>query len=150
MNILDTKPLIRLLPVAILLLAGCSLISHKKTLPSATSKSTSTHSPVPAVQSVVQPESNQAKNSEQAKINYCRKALDSLKQINAKQAYKYNTSFNSLVSAASQYNSVRDQVATSTRQAVDSMYQFKAAKLCADIDKELMDSLVARGENAVR
>ncbi|WP_455426960.1 permease [Dryocola sp. LX212] len=102
------------------------------------------------MQSVVQPESNQAKNSEQAKINYCRKALDSLKQINAKQAYKYNTSFNSLVSAASQYNSVRDQVATSTRQAVDSMYQFKAAKLCADIDKELMDSLVARGENAVR
>ncbi|VUS70431.1 hypothetical protein SB6419_01069 [Klebsiella spallanzanii] len=27
------------------------------------------------------------------------------------------------------------------------MYQFKSIKLCADIEKELIDSLVKRGEN---
>lgn len=146
MSILNNKPFILLLPVAVFLLAGCSLTSNKKTPVPAPSTSASTALQKP----VNQPEPVQAKNTEQAKIDYCRRALDSLKQVNPKQAQKYNTSFNSLVSAASQYNSVRDQVAVSTRQAVDSMYQFKAAKLCADIDKELMDSLVTRGENAVR
>ena len=49
--------------------------------------------------------------------------------------------------AASQYNSVREKVADPTRLGIDSMYQFKSIKLCADIQKTLIDTLVQRGEN---
>ncbi|MNC26976.1 hypothetical protein D3C75_751290 [compost metagenome] len=77
-------------------------------------------------------------------------ALDSLQKVNPNRARKLSNDFNSLVSAASQYNAVRGQVGDTTRQAIDSMYHFKSVKLCADIDKELMDSLVQRGESAIR
>lgn len=84
---------------------------------------------------------------EQARIDACRKALESLKEVNPKQAAKLGNDFTALLSAASQYNSVRSKVAEPTKQGIDSMYQFKSIKLCADIEKELIDSLVKRGEN---
>ncbi|MDR8640551.1 hypothetical protein XC86_15125, partial [Klebsiella pneumoniae] len=63
------------------------------------------------------------------------------------QATKLSNDFNALVRAASQYNSVREKVADPTRLGIDSMYQFKSIKLCADIQKTLIDSLVQRGES---
>ena len=84
---------------------------------------------------------------EQARLDTCRKALESLKEVNPKQADKLGNEFTALLSAASQYNSVRSKVAEPTKQGIDSMYQFKSIKLCADIEKELIDSLVKRGEN---
>ena len=67
--------------------------------------------------------------------------------MNPKQAAKLGNDFTALLNAASQYNSVRSKVAEPTKQGIDSMYQFKSIKLCADIEKELIDSLVKRGEN---
>ena len=63
------------------------------------------------------------------------------------KATKLSNDFNALVRAASQYNSVREKVADPTRLGIDSMYQFKSIKLCADIQKTLIDSLVQRGES---
>ena len=85
--------------------------------------------------------------TEQERIDTCRRALESLKEVNPKQAVKLGSDFTALISAASQYNSVRNKVAEPTRKGIDSMYQFKSIKLCADIEKELIDSLVKRGEN---
>lgn len=84
---------------------------------------------------------------EQERIDLCRNALDSLKEINPKQAAKFNNDFTALLSAASQYYSIRSKVSEPTRRGIDSMYQFKSIKLCADIEKELMDNLVKQGEN---
>ena len=67
--------------------------------------------------------------------------------MNPKQADKLGNEFTALLSAATQYNSVRSKVAEPTKQGIDSMYQFKSIKLCADIEKALIDSLVKRGEN---
>ncbi|VGI37405.1 Uncharacterised protein [Klebsiella pneumoniae] len=67
--------------------------------------------------------------------------------LNPQQATKLSNDFNALVRAASQYNSVREKVADPTRLGIDSMYQFKSIKLCADIQKTLIDSLVQRGES---
>ena len=67
--------------------------------------------------------------------------------VNPQQATKLSNDFNALVRAASQYNSVREKVADPTRLGIDSMYQFKSIKLCADIQKTLIDSLVQRGES---
>ncbi|MBO2025665.1 hypothetical protein J4733_13685 [Klebsiella pneumoniae] len=84
--------------------------------------------------------------SEQARIESVA-ALDSLKEVNPQQATKLSNDFNALVRAASQYNSVREKVADPTRLGIDSMYQFKSIKLCADIQKTLIDSPVQRGES---
>lgn len=85
--------------------------------------------------------------AEQERMNNCSQALESLKEVHPKEADKFSNEFTALVSAASQYNAVRNKVAEPTKQGIDSMYQFKSIKLCADIEKELIDSLVKRGNN---
>ena len=80
-------------------------------------------------------------------LNTCRQALESLKEVNPQQATKLSSDFTALINAASQYNTVRNKVAEPTKKGIDSMYQFKSIKLCADIEKELIDSLVKRGDN---
>ena len=123
---------LRVIPLAALLVAGCS--------------NTSSRQPVKPIATQQQAEQERAA-SEQARIESCRQALDSLKEVNPQQATKLSNDFNALVRAASQYNSVREKVADPTRLGIDSMYQFKSIKLCADIQKTLIDSLVQRGES---
>ncbi|HIG2339172.1 hypothetical protein [Klebsiella pneumoniae] len=128
----------RVIPLAALLVAGCSNTSSRQPVkPIAT--------PLTSQQQAEQERERAA--SEQARIESCRQALDSLKEVNPQQATKLSNDFNALVRAASQYNSVREKVADPTRLGIDSMYQFKSIKLCADIQKTLIDSLVQRGES---
>lgn len=53
---------------------------------------------------------------EQARLDSCRKALESLKEVNPKQADKLGNEFTALLSAATQYNSVRSKVAEPTKR----------------------------------
>ncbi|EOY4404983.1 permease [Klebsiella michiganensis] len=126
-------------PLALILLAGCNSIQPRQSAESVKPLSESTLSQ--------QQTEQQRIADEQARLDTCRKALESLKEVNPKQADKLGNEFTALLSAASQYNSVRSKVAEPTKQGIDSMYQFKSIKLCADIEKELIDSLVKRGEN---
>lgn len=129
----------RIAPFAVMLLVGCNSTSTRKpnriTTPIADS--------VTSQQQIEQ----QRIAAEQERMNNCSQALESLKEVNPGQAAKFGNDFTALVSAASQYNSVRNKVAEPTKQGIDSMYQFKSIKLCADIEKELIDSLVKRGNN---
>lgn len=126
-------------PLALILLAGCNSIQPVQSAGLVKPLSESTLSQ--------QQTEQQRIADEQARLDTCRKALESLKEVNPKQADKLGNEFTALLSAASQYNSVRSKVAEPTKQGIDSMYQFKSIKLCADIEKELIDSLVKRGEN---
>ena len=126
-------------PLALILLAGCNSIQPRQ---SAGLVKPLSESPLSQQQT-----EQQRIADEQARLDTCRKALESLKEVNPKQADKLGNEFTALLSAASQYNSVRSKVAEPTKQGIDSMYQFKSIKLCADIEKELIDSLVKRGEN---
>lgn len=126
-------------PLALILLAGCNSIQSRQSAGLVKPLSESTLSQ--------QQTEQQRIADEQARLDTCRKALESLKEVNPKQADKLGNEFTALLSAASQYNSVRSKVAEPTKQEIDSMYQFKSIKLCADIEKELIDSLVKRGEN---
>lgn len=141
---LNKHLLATLLPLTMLLIAGCSTKPNVKNNAPIRKQPVQTVSQQPVT--AIEPPPTKEKDP----INYCRQALQSLKQINSNKALKYNDAFNNLVGAASQYNSVRTSISQSTRQAVDAMYQFKTAKLCADIDKELLDSLIYRGERSVR
>lgn len=126
-------------PLALILLAGCNSIQSRQSAGLVKPLSESTLSQ--------QQTEQQRIADEQARLDTCRKALESLKEVTPKQADKLGNEFTALLSAASQYNSVRSKVAEPTKQGIDSMYQFKSIKLCADIEKELIDSLVKRGEN---
>ncbi len=124
------------IPLAALLVAGCSNTSSRQPV-----------KPIATPLTSQQQAEQERAASEQARIESCRQALDSLKEVNPQQATKLSNDFNALVRAASQYNSVREKVADPTRLGIDSMYQFKSIKLCADIQKTLIDSLVQRGES---
>ncbi|HHT0276975.1 TPA: permease [Klebsiella oxytoca] len=129
----------RVAPLAVILLVGCQSTQSRQ--------STRLMKPLPDATLNQQQTEQQRIAEEQARIETCRKALESLKEVNPKQAAKLGNEFTALLNAASQYNSVRSKVAEPTKQGIDSMYQFKSIKLCADIEKELIDSLVKRGEN---
>lgn len=133
--------------MVLMLVSGCSASPSQQAKPIAKTQAIQTIQPAPNIESITQPT---VKTPQQEQITFCRMALDSLQKVNPNRARKLSNDFNSLVSAASQYNAVRGQVGDTTRQAIDSMYHFKSVKLCADIDKELMDSLVQRGESAIR
>lgn len=129
----------RIAPFAVMLLVGCNSTSTRKS----NHITTALTDPATSQQQIEQ----QRIAAEQERMNNCSQALESLKEVNPRQAAKFGNDFTALVSAASQYNSVRNKVAEPTKQGIDSMYQFKSIKLCADIEKELIDSLVKRGEN---
>ncbi|HKN04608.1 MAG TPA: hypothetical protein VJY31_11745 [Buttiauxella sp.] len=133
--------------IVIMLTSGCTLSHSQQAKPIAKAQPVQMIQPAPSIENV---SPTQVKSSQQEQITFCRQALDSLQKVNPSRARKLNNDFNALVNAASQYNSVRGQVGDTTRQAIDSMYHFKSIKLCADIDKELMDSLVVRGESSIR
>ncbi|EPL8005273.1 hypothetical protein PQE34_003182 [Klebsiella aerogenes] len=137
---MNISPVFRLLPFAVLMLAGCQ--AHRQTNAPIT--------PPIAIATDAQQNEKLRLAAEQERLNACRQALDSLKEVNPKEASKLGSEFTALIGAASQYNSVRTKVADPTRQGIDSMYQFKSIKLCADIEKSLIDSLVMRGDNAVK
>lgn len=129
---MNISPTLRIIPLAALLLVGCSNTSSRQQVKPITTPLTSQQ----------QAEQERAA-SEQERIESCRKALDSLKEVNPQQATKLSNEFNALVRSASQYNNVRDKVADPTRLGIE----FKSIKLCSDIQKTLIDTLVQRGEN---
>ena len=129
----------RIAPLAVILLVGCNSTQSRQ--------SARLMKPLSDTTLSQQQTEQQRVADEQARLDSCRKALESLKEVNPKQADKLGNEFTALLSATTQYNSVRSKVAEPTKQGIDSMYQFKSIKLCADIEKALIDSLVKRGEN---
>ena len=129
----------RIAPLAVILLVGCNSTQSRQ--------SARLMKPLSDTTLSQQQTEQQRVSDEQARLDSCRKALESLKEVNPKQADKLGNEFTALLSAATQYNSVRSKVAEPTKEGIDSMYQFKSIKLCADIEKALIDSLVKRGEN---
>ncbi|MFU2173302.1 permease [Klebsiella grimontii] len=129
----------RIAPLAVILLVSCNSTQSRQ--------SARLMKPLSDTTLSQQQTEQQRVADEQARLDSCRKALESLKEVNPKQADKLGNEFTALLSAATQYNSVRSKVAEPTKQGIDSMYQFKSIKLCADIEKALIDSLVKRGEN---
>ncbi|MDU5684635.1 MAG: hypothetical protein E6017_03440 [Kluyvera cryocrescens] len=136
---MNASSIIHALPLLIILLSGCHSTQSQQS--SGLTRSLS------ASEQTQQQTEQQRVASEQERLNTCRQALESLKEVNPQQATKLSSDFTALINAASQYNTVRNKVAEPTKKGIDSMYQFKSIKLCADIEKELIDSLVKRGDN---
>lgn len=76
----------------------------------------------------------------------CQQSLDSLIKINSGRGNQFKQRFNTLLSSASEYATIRNQTDNNIRLTVDSLYEFRTNKLCADINKSLLDNLILRGE----
>lgn len=75
------------------------------------------------------------------KLERCRRELEALKKIDSAIYSKRKAEFDRLISGASLYNGVRNDVGNYTQSAVDALYRFRADKLCADISSEVLSKL---------
>ncbi|HHT2360801.1 TPA: hypothetical protein ACTYR3_005452, partial [Klebsiella pneumoniae] len=77
---------LRVIPLAALLVAGCSNTSSRQPV-----------KPIATPLTTQQQAEQERAASEQARIESCRQALDSLKEVNPQQATKLSNDFNALV-----------------------------------------------------
>ncbi|ELC5340104.1 hypothetical protein RJL32_003857 [Salmonella enterica] len=75
------------------------------------------------------------------KMERCRRELEALKKIDSAVYSKRKAEFDRLVSGASLYNGVRNDVGNYTQSAVDALYRFRSDKLCADIASDVLKGL---------
>ncbi|EAW2451653.1 hypothetical protein AHU44_23335 [Salmonella enterica subsp. diarizonae] len=75
------------------------------------------------------------------KMERCRRELDVLKKIDNVVYTKRKIEFDKLISGASLYTGVRNEIGNYTQNAVDALYLFKADKLCADISNDVLNGL---------
>lgn len=79
-------------------------------------------------------------------ISVCQNELASLRRLNPDAYNTKQAEFSRLVNNASLYKSVRSDVNPSTKATVDALFTFRTNRLCADISREVMLSLIAKGE----
>ncbi|WP_371973012.1 hypothetical protein ACB496_15495 [Lelliottia nimipressuralis] len=77
----------------------------------------------------------------------CQRDLDSLKRVNEKAWTSRKADFDALVSGVSVYASVRGNVSGKTRDTLDSLYRYKTNQICAQIERDVLEGLISRGEN---
>lgn len=77
----------------------------------------------------------------------CQRDLDSLRQVNAKAWTSRKTDFEALVSGVSVYANVRGNVSGKTRDTLDALYRYKTNQICAQIERDVLEGLISRGES---
>lgn len=83
----------------------------------------------------------------ESRIGICQSELASLKTINP-QAYAVRKDyFNRLVNSVSVYSSVRGEVNTQTKNTLDALYKYKTNYICSDIERDVLEGLIHRGES---
>ncbi|MBA8287726.1 hypothetical protein HVY05_19470 [Escherichia coli] len=75
------------------------------------------------------------------KMERCRRELEALKRIDIKLYNQRKAEFDRLMLGADIYSGVRSDVRISTQDAVDAYYRYRVDKMCADISKNVLDSL---------
>lgn len=86
-------------------------------------------------------------NQRQAEmLSRCSKELAALKKLNPGFYRRSNDAFTKLMFAASQYADIRNEVSEGTQGTVDSLYEYRTSKMCADISQALMTALTERGD----
>lgn len=127
-----------------LLLAGCQNTAKKASQDK--SNVTTTVEAPPQQISVASPPPP-APEPKTNKIGLCQSELASLKQVNPRAYAVKQAQFNRLVNNASVYSAVRGDVNATTKDTLDALYKYKTNQLCADIEREVLQGLIQRGES---
>ncbi|TQO04889.1 UNVERIFIED_ORG: hypothetical protein FHU01_4493 [Citrobacter freundii] len=75
------------------------------------------------------------------KMERCRRELEALKRIDISVYNQRKTEFDRIMQGADIYSGVRSDIRESTQNAVDAYYRYRVDKICADISKNVLDSL---------
>ncbi|CAD6177168.1 Uncharacterised protein [Escherichia coli] len=75
------------------------------------------------------------------KMERCRRELNALKKIDIGIYNKRKTEFDKIMQGANIYTGVRTDIGLYTQNAVDAYYNCQINKACADISKDVLDSL---------
>lgn len=75
------------------------------------------------------------------KMERCRREIETLKRIDIRMYNQRKAEFDRVMQGADIYSGVRSDVRASTRDAVDAFYRYRVDKMCADISKNVLDSL---------
>ncbi|MFC0225530.1 hypothetical protein [Serratia aquatilis] len=130
-------------------LTGCQSDNNAKTSlqnKSQVSNSSAVQAP-PKQISVTPPPAPAPADSKATKIGLCQSELASLKQISPRAYAAKQAEFNRLLNNASVYGSIRGEVNADTKDTLDALYKFKTNQLCADIQFEVLQGLIRRGES---
>ncbi|MFT2791007.1 hypothetical protein ACMV5I_13160 [Serratia sp. T13T92] len=126
-----------------LLLAGCQKTAQTRW--QETPPATTVQAP-PQQISVPPPPEPTAAETKTSKIGLCQSELASLKQVNPKAYAIKQANFNRLVNNASVYSAVRGDVNSTTKDTLDALYKYKTNQLCAEIERDVLQGLIQRGE----
>lgn len=80
------------------------------------------------------------------KMERCQRELEALKRIDIRVYNQRKAEFDTVMQGADIYSGVRSDVSESTQNAVDAYYRYRVDKLCADISKNVLDSLSDKGK----
>ncbi|HGM5492637.1 TPA: hypothetical protein ACKP1B_004337 [Serratia fonticola] len=81
------------------------------------------------------------------KIALCQNELTSLKKVSPESYLRQKAYFDYLVSNAIVYTAVRSNVNMQTRDTVDALYKYKIQQICAEIERDVLQGLIRRGES---
>lgn len=76
----------------------------------------------------------------------CQNELNSLRLISATKYAVSKRDFDNLVKSASVYTQVRGGVNGKTKDTLDALYRYKTNQVCMQIERQVMDGLIRRGE----
>jgi len=124
------------LPLAFLVV-GCQNRVPQKTRPV---EPTRVSAPVQAPEAA---QSSQGRSS----MATCQRELIALSKVNQRSYAQKKAEFDLLLSRASVYTSVRDEIGAQTKDTMDALYKFKTQKLCSDIEIAVRQSLLSTGES---
>lgn len=91
-------------------------------------------------------ENEGANTALQGSATVCQYELVALSKINPEKYATQKAKFESLLKSASVYSSVRDDINLQTKDIMDSLYKYKTQKICNEIEHDIHDSLISRGE----
>ncbi|EFN7977354.1 hypothetical protein ED769_24065 [Escherichia coli] len=80
------------------------------------------------------------------KMERCRRELEALKKIDIRTYNQRKTEFDRVMQGADIYSGVRSDIRETTQDAVDAYYRYRVNKMCADISKDVLDSLSDKGK----
>ncbi|OMQ20485.1 hypothetical protein BMI79_18280 [Serratia oryzae] len=81
------------------------------------------------------------------RLGLCQSELASLQSVNPKAYAAKKAYFDSLVRNASVYSAVRGDVNTQTKDTLDALYKYKTNQVCAEIERDVLNGLIRRGES---
>lgn len=75
------------------------------------------------------------------RMERCQRELEALKKIDIKVYNQRKAEFDRVMQGADIYSGVRSDIRESTQNAVDAYYRYRVDKMCADISKNVLDTL---------